>query len=307
MVSDTTDQQAVTVAQIDMNMAEEWRDILCHRDSEFPGDPVFALAEDFARHRLASVSSASAGTKKLNGFRCHNCKEIYWSTVTRAPDRCGVCQCRDFAAVYPSSADPAEPVPATNQAGEVTKAYTAGFEQGWEWPRETSPTEAAERYARGYVAALSTQPATSQEGECNCGCAGDPFICIEADGTDRAASQEGEGLPGGMVSYKPSHPDWNHAPEDWDRTKPVLLEGHVEPSMVKSWRGSMGDRAIVAYTPLAATPTPPTLSEDLREAEVERFINAGFATVSRNPSDHETAVAYREAVRLALAHSGSRS
>lgn len=40
---------------------------------------------------------------------------------------------------------------------------------------------------------------------------------------------------------------------------------------------------------------------DLWSDEVEALIDAGFATVSRNPSDHETVVAYRTAIALALA------
>jgi hypothetical protein len=40
---------------------------------------------------------------------------------------------------------------------------------------------------------------------------------------------------------------------------------------------------------------------DLWSDEIERFVEAGFATVSRNPNDHETVVAYRRAIAIALA------
>lgn len=41
-------------------------------------------------------------------------------------------------------------------------------------------------------------------------------------------------------------------------------------------------------------------THDPVEALVDRLVDEGFATVSRNPSDHETSVAYRTAVRRAL-------
>lgn len=40
---------------------------------------------------------------------------------------------------------------------------------------------------------------------------------------------------------------------------------------------------------------------DIWSDEIEALVDAGFATVSRNPSDHETVVAYRTAIALALA------
>lgn len=41
------------------------------------------------------------------------------------------------------------------------------------------------------------------------------------------------------------------------------------------------------------------MQDDAKPVNVEHFVDAGFATVSRNPSDHECAEAYREAIRLA--------
>jgi hypothetical protein len=48
-------------------------------------------------------------SRKLNGFRCHNCKRIEWTSATISPERCIECRCRDFSAVYPSADDPVEP------------------------------------------------------------------------------------------------------------------------------------------------------------------------------------------------------
>lgn len=48
------------------------------------------------------------------------------------------------------------------------------------------------------------------------------------------------------------------------------------------------------------------VERDLWRDEIEELIEEGFATVSRNPSDHETAVAYRTAIDLALTREGGR-
>jgi hypothetical protein len=40
----------------------------------------------------------------------------------------------------------------------------------------------------------------------------------------------------------------------------------------------------------------------LWNGRIDQFVDAGFAHVSRNPSDHETVIAYRTAIALALAH-----
>lgn len=42
--------------------------------------------------------------------------------------------------------------------------------------------------------------------------------------------------------------------------------------------------------------------EDLWSDEIDTLVDWGFATVSRNPSDHETVVAYRRAIASVLSH-----
>jgi hypothetical protein len=194
-----------------------------------------------------------------------------------------------------------EPVPATNQAGEVAVEALAQFlhdEGGFgdamtdrTWPDHADDTGQREGgwvkivpadvqahfrdVARRWLGSrLATQPATSQEGERPLG----PHS-VMVEGEDENSFMPVYALAGNLV---------------------YLKQGDAQVTMTRAmWRDLIAS--------LAATPTPPTLSVDLREAEVEQFIDAGFATVSRNPSDHETAVAYREAVRLALAHSSARS
>lgn len=43
------------------------------------------------------------------------------------------------------------------------------------------------------------------------------------------------------------------------------------------------------------------MTEDLWSDEISSLVDAAFETVGRNPSDHETAVAYRRAISAALA------
>jgi hypothetical protein len=184
----TTDQQAVTVAQdITRNPASIWLSPICddtahHGEGRTWAAPAPAeTCEDcskpwveYVRSDLASVSSASAeGPVDADEFETVEAWEhddqrqlsLLYNHAAHDRPQFNRIQMRQAIRHGKSLAASPEPVPATNQAGEVEKAYTAGFEQGWEWPRETSPTEAAERYARGYVATLATQPATSQETE----------------------------------------------------------------------------------------------------------------------------------------------
>jgi hypothetical protein len=116
-------QQAVPVAQEDRNMAEEWRDILCHRDSEFPGDPVAALAEDFARHRIAArltpiegVAASGKGCRTCGGSRIINYAESTCQPAHQGPcPSCvGVTIATFSAALTPDRlADAGKPIDAT--------------------------------------------------------------------------------------------------------------------------------------------------------------------------------------------------
>ncbi len=116
LMTDTTDQQAVTVAQEDREAAALLVP-LCFGASKQWQENVRAgfyddgeIVQAFARHRLASVSSASA-----EGF----------VLVPREPT---VAMIEAARGMFPAPAYRAmlaaspEPVPATNQAGEVEEA-----------------------------------------------------------------------------------------------------------------------------------------------------------------------------------------
>jgi len=49
------------------------------------------------------------------------------------------------------------------EAAAIRTAYVAGFEQGWEFSRDESPSDAAESYAAGYLSALPTEPLGGEE------------------------------------------------------------------------------------------------------------------------------------------------
>jgi hypothetical protein len=200
---DTTDQQAVTVAQdITRNPASIWLSPICddtahHGEGRTWAAPAPAeTCEDcskpwveYVRSDLASVSSASAET-------------VDW---------------------IPSNySDTPEPVPATNQAGEVERAARAVLAR---WDGSSPETMVA--LMDGLRAALATQPATSQEGE----------------GQLRAAAQ--------FLSDRLDNLEWMDG--DLEATLRDYM-GHVDPAHAR------------LRNALAATPTPPTLSEDLESA-----------------------------------------
>lgn len=45
----------------DVAAAEDWRDILCHRDGEYEGDVIADLAAAFARHRTQAIAEERHG------------------------------------------------------------------------------------------------------------------------------------------------------------------------------------------------------------------------------------------------------
>jgi len=168
----TTDQQAVTVAQDDREAAA----------LIFPTHAMTIVSggwdetenvQVFARHRLASVSSASAETPG-GTFACpicgkdtphyHSPEEVKEHRETEAWVEESWQQIRPL--IFP------EPVPATNQAGEVER-------EAWErdnpfpkapygcehWAQYLLPQAECYRAKAEFIRSLATQPATSQEGE----------------------------------------------------------------------------------------------------------------------------------------------
>lgn len=69
---------------------------------------------------------------------------------------------------------------ATPRDGELGRSWGKWFRPLSE--RRTAMVHAHER-ARAKSDAAIARLTTADDGECRCGCKGDPFICIEADGT----------------------------------------------------------------------------------------------------------------------------
>jgi hypothetical protein len=327
-MTDTTDQQAVTVAQEDREAAT------LYWQSQHIGSPeTYAqiragrrddshLIRAFARHRLASVSSASADWTRTKAFdeaaaEClRAAKASTFADTVSEDERNGHRSACNLLAmnfrVMASRAAPewltpepassnldrfiaeihkatpngeyilvqhhpngdwsvsrkCEPVPATNQAGEVDPREAAariiygweqrilGFDYASQSVRDLAYRRASEILA---LAALATQPATSQEGE-----------------RVRAITKPWRGGDG--------------APDDWDGGSVLRADGQIEHSddiTIQQWQRPIHGCKwnVVAYTSaLAATPTPPTLSEDLREAlsdMLEAFTNIECGEVDR--------------------------
>jgi hypothetical protein len=261
----TTEQQAVTVAQQDREAAADLMEKLftgvagLESDLDWANtvrageDDEYPTTQAFARHRLASVSSASAEEVGAHFFpdaaaKLH--KLIAGSNVEgELPNdvRALVIAAREFwenedsgtirshaldkaleafSSRVPYADEPTpEPVPATNQAGEVERALVDAAER-FEAIRLTlidhldEPVRSAFWCAvegKKRLAALATQPATSQEGEAR---AKELLWLIQTDGVAAPLL--------GKLTLK----------ERADIVKAMLI--------------------------FAATPTPPTLSEDLR-------------------------------------------
>lgn len=184
---DTTDRQAVTVAQEDREAAADLMEKLftgvagLESDLDWANtvrageDDEYPTAQAFARHRLASVSSASAETG------CYQAK--FRALLIEAGRNAGAfisdSASDEFLELIPEevrlkverlTASP-EPVPATNQAGEVERLVEVAIKAD---PSRThrdyrlNPIyeEEREQYrpaVAAILAALATQPAKSQE------------------------------------------------------------------------------------------------------------------------------------------------
>lgn len=158
-----TEPQEVTVAPIDVNAAASLDDALGFlTDRERP-----IVEQAFARHRLASVSSASAAKPQAVPVLC----DFYLGDCRRCERRANATNQQEPCARPNGRFAPSpEPVPATNQAGEVALreacerlllAMTTRALRG----RDHVPSMRDEQTAASALrAALATQPATSQEG-----------------------------------------------------------------------------------------------------------------------------------------------
>lgn len=276
-MTDTADQQAVTVAQEDREAAHAIRFQQLGYTVKM-GDE-HSLVQAFARHRLASVSSASAeipaGMKPWtggdsapgdwdggpvlwrNGRIGASPAVPAWEQWCRRTDPDG----RDIMAYTP------EPVPATNQAGEVAKALfdhemrQRGVVAFWDDVDEDDRAGWQLSVNVVLAAALATQPATSQEGEA----------------VDRVAKAIYE--TGGSFADQ-------HGSIAW-----ADLDGSNDAENFRK----------MARAALAATPTPPTLSEDLREAAIAAVLNAARFEGADSPVDYGDAEQIVDAVLATLA------
>ena len=271
MTTDTTDQQAVTVAQVDRDEAHAIAVAWDAGRYDEAGQLV-------ARHRLASVSSASAESADWIPF---------------------------------NYSDTPEPVPATNQAEEVIQAdrdIAAEFAEAAGLPALGQKLKAGWQDAHDFVqiarcarTAFATQPATSQEGELPAGmtpwsggkeapadwnggqvwlrrgCWGLPVLWDHTAHADECL--RGNDVVGYHAAFKGTKTDfWREVDEYFasaskvreaeasaivDKVRHLLMhndsrltDANFRPSLITF------AESCVAYV-LAASPTPPTLSVDL--------------------------------------------
>lgn len=259
-----TDQQAVTVAQEKLPTRcdgkeqyafEAWAAAQRYDMNEHPLHYLFLnertaaardgwaaglkYASDIAA-RLASVSSASA--EGFDAWLLH-----YVGLQDAATMRFSVAELR---IAFEAGAASPEPVPATNQAGEVWTKNAAGVKDGadcyrtingrrWEWWGEDSDV----------FKAAGVRHRTAPDGQ-------GTFVHPDDEAKAHAA------LATQPATSKVDEAAWA-ARLDWD--------GNAQ-------------HAQDAYEALAATPTPPTLSEDLQEAlsdMLEAFTNSECGEVDR--------------------------
>lgn len=309
----TTDQQAMTVAHdITRNPGSIWLSPICDDAADHGEGRTWATpapdetCEDcsepwveYVRSDLASVSSASAkgmvdypagaienGREFLRRLGEYDCAAgaISMSTDYQESVRCFEWLSETCAQYANALAASPEPVPATNQAGEVALreacerlllAMTTRTLRG----RDHVPSMRDEQdAASALLAALATQPATSQEGE-----------------DLRRALQDGV-----QVMTPMERVQWI------ERAKAILAYPANRPASSKdvgalreAAQRVMDEKApayhdctdngepqcawCVIETILAATPTPPTLSEDLRECLLE--VSRWFQSINDIPWD----------------------
>jgi hypothetical protein len=282
----TTDQQAVTAAQGDREAAAKIYELLgfgpCQHVIDGVEDDVgvVQIVAQRSAEVLASVSSASAERRPDGRAVPGDARTIN-----------GDLHFYRAAGWYPAPTP--EPVPATNQAGEVEPeavvrvakalcSLTGSESCSLSWGDWVSD-------AKYVLAALATQPATSQEGEARVAVAkalaghpdslwddyewGDMASYVRERFLEQAdlaiavlaatptpftvTSQEGKGALDAAMR--------NHCLR---YGQGETLPPHEMADMI-GWL--MAQAGLRAPGPIAATPTPPTLSEDLRDIPDEVF------------------------------------
>jgi len=248
-MTDTTDQQAVTVAQEDREAAALLVP-LCFGASKQWQENVRAgfyddgeIVQAFARHRLASVSSASADWTRTKTFdeaaaECMRAADAstFAETVSEDERNGHRSACNLLAMnfrVMASRAAPEwlapEPVPATNQAGEVAELRQV-LRHIAEGNLGDAPWQCNYSLIKEVAAAsIATQPATSQEGEAA------KYADMDTDDRATAMADDCVGDPWELLGFF--------------REKLRQSEANAESARAA---------AIGFAQRLAATPTPPT-------------------------------------------------
>lgn len=218
-----------------------------------------------ALSRLASVSSARAeGFVVVPREPTEAMLDAYWRQTgesTEMRTRTHAYMRRYWSAmlaVFP------EPVPATNQAGEVERSDDEVIAEfaflyhayGIEADDKLAPD--ALELKRKVLAALATQPATSQEGEQR---KDSDFAWSVPRHATEAMMQAGLYHCSADMQWADLFTAWHYmvnAADDADQVESGGPDGYATDGQVSS--------STFPTPALAATPTPPTLSEDLREA-----------------------------------------
>jgi len=364
-MSDTTDPQAVTVAQEDRNniyaiergspsftwpereaVTEDAIDaalgayvpggarVYCWLPMA-DGDTIHQTARDVMRaaiagldkHRLASVSSASAEPTEFIAQRIDMIGKLIERLEERrtirwnAPDKDGVIHqlvdrqflidaiiCLD--AYRQSLAASPEPVPATNQAGEVELGVYDALKLAHDTLHETTAVLHADDCAR--VAAVMTQ--------CR-----EALALADRLRTYRPTDEWGDGVHHAIcteaadtIAALATQPATSQEGEAVDRVAKAIYEAGgslADQNGFIAWADLDGSNDAenfrkMARAAIAATPTPPTLSVDLREAAktaldvaeqsgpswLADILRAAIATQSATAQDGEQ----REAIARAL-------
>jgi len=306
-MTDTTDQQAVTVAQEDREAAAKlfgfpaWENIMYVEDRA-TSERVRAAVLAFARHRLASVSSASAeavteaakpwanyhgdlpdydhplrpvfesgiqytvemlakqldvaewvpcdGTEEFDGDLGGTLMNIVLEAMPKDEHGDAIWP-RDL----PGNAASSEPVPATNQAGEVERAVLTRIMVAHNrLNRSETTAQEFEDYTLPLLAALATQPATSQEGER----VRLLVAQVEAGQFDELAAVADRWAEAAGVQRM-----MNAIASVFEKYAPQEIMDRFREKLAGLMHLAFVEGAAQGVLQIAATPTPPTLSEDL--------------------------------------------